>query len=739
MRPARDHIARPTVSAGPRRPGRVDLQAGTTDIDASAVPDVLAVVAVAGHPVPIAALWAVDVLAGIAVDEVVAALEADGRVSCDDDAFVSMTAEAAADVVARLGGITRSRLRGALGKVLVGGGPVSVEDVVGHRLAGLAVRPDADAADAIRRQAEDLAAQGELDRAAAVYTALIDVTDRFEEGALVATRCRVHLASIERWRGDVHRAEALLAEAAERARRSDDARLLAAASLNWSELEIAVDDDPAAVSLLDAALARLGHADDGLRSQLLAQRAHRTIFRDLEAARHDADTAVALARAVDDPIALILAAYAWRVTHWHPDHLERSLALADEMLIAGRFVPEYAEHGAIARLQTLHEQGEMVRFDRELEVMARRNRHRSRPFDTVWLETMAAGQAARRGEWDVALARADAALERGRGARYEPVEKVLAALRLGVAWQRGEPAELPDRPEVVAGPLAEAWRVLVLGWTATRRPVAEVLRAVDEVLDGGVHAIRPDLSWGVTIAGLATAVADAADGLVPATPAEPTDPTDATDAGEPVSELERLRRHAAALLEVLTPHEGAWGATGGVVTSGPFGLHIGRLRRVVGDAAGAEDALRRAETACRTAGARPWLSRCLVALAGLDALADDERRALATEACELATELDQREVAAQARRRLTSLGRVALPAGLTEREGEVLALVVSGESNRTTAERLFVSVKTVERHLLNIYSKLGVHSRTEASVWAHRHGLAPPDADERPEDLPPAR
>jgi DNA-binding CsgD family transcriptional regulator len=70
-------------------------------------------------------------------------------------------------------------------------------------------------------------------------------------------------------------------------------------------------------------------------------------------------------------------------------------------------------------------------------------------------------------------------------------------------------------------------------------------------------------------------------------------------------------------------------------------------------------------------------------------------------------------------------GKGSLPAGLTEREGEVLALVASGRSNRQVAETLVVSEKTVARHMSNIFAKLGVTSRTEAAAFAFRHDMAP--------------
>jgi ATP/maltotriose-dependent transcriptional regulator MalT len=64
-----------------------------------------------------------------------------------------------------------------------------------------------------------------------------------------------------------------------------------------------------------------------------------------------------------------------------------------------------------------------------------------------------------------------------------------------------------------------------------------------------------------------------------------------------------------------------------------------------------------------------------------------------------------------------------LPGGLTEREAEVLACIAAGASNKDTAEALFISQKTVGRHLANIFAKIGVSSRTAAAAWAHEHGL----------------
>lgn len=62
--------------------------------------------------------------------------------------------------------------------------------------------------------------------------------------------------------------------------------------------------------------------------------------------------------------------------------------------------------------------------------------------------------------------------------------------------------------------------------------------------------------------------------------------------------------------------------------------------------------------------------------------------------------------------------------GLTRREYEVLQLLAQGQSNSAIADRLFVSEKTVRNHLSIIFDKLGVSSRAEAIVLAHRNDVA---------------
>lgn len=64
----------------------------------------------------------------------------------------------------------------------------------------------------------------------------------------------------------------------------------------------------------------------------------------------------------------------------------------------------------------------------------------------------------------------------------------------------------------------------------------------------------------------------------------------------------------------------------------------------------------------------------------------------------------------------------SLSEALSERETDILNLLGQGLTNKDIAQTLMISVRTVEAHLRSIYDKLDVRSRTEAALWAVRHG-----------------
>ena len=76
------------------------------------------------------------------------------------------------------------------------------------------------------------------------------------------------------------------------------------------------------------------------------------------------------------------------------------------------------------------------------------------------------------------------------------------------------------------------------------------------------------------------------------------------------------------------------------------------------------------------------------------------------------------------RRPASAVPRVERPAGLTEREAEVVGLLARGLQTKQVARTLGISVKTADRHIQNAYAKIGVSTRAGAALFAMQHGLA---------------
>ena len=147
----------------------------------------------------------------------------------------------------------------------------------------------------------------------------------------------------------------------------------------------------------------------------------------------------------------------------------------------------------------------------------------------------------------------------------------------------------------------------------------------------------------------------------------------------------------------------------------------GRVCLANGDTAEAIDALRSACQRWQDVEAPYRVAQTRLALAAaLERSGDEHGASLERDAA--ATGLARLGVVAP-----TPAGRpVALPDGITRREAEVLALVAQGLTNREVAEALVLSERTVARHLANLYTKIGVTSRTAATTYAHHHGLLGP-------------
>jgi DNA-binding NarL/FixJ family response regulator len=71
---------------------------------------------------------------------------------------------------------------------------------------------------------------------------------------------------------------------------------------------------------------------------------------------------------------------------------------------------------------------------------------------------------------------------------------------------------------------------------------------------------------------------------------------------------------------------------------------------------------------------------------------------------------------------------MATLSNLTPRELEVLQLVFAGWTNKAIAVEIHTCEKTVEFHLDNVYTKIGMRTRTLACLWAVHHGISTPES-----------
>ncbi len=157
---------------------------------------------------------------------------------------------------------------------------------------------------------------------------------------------------------------------------------------------------------------------------------------------------------------------------------------------------------------------------------------------------------------------------------------------------------------------------------------------------------------------------------------------------------------------------------------------LGRLAKDAGQWSGAERHHMAALDLAGACGAPFMRAQVLVALAELR-LAEGRREeagSLLAEATAMVTDLGATRLRAAADA-LASVcvaapeDAVAFPAGLTQREVEVLQLVAQGLTDSGVAERLFISPRTVSQHLRSIYGKLAVSSRAAATRFAVEHHL----------------
>jgi len=177
-------------------------------------------------------------------------------------------------------------------------------------------------------------------------------------------------------------------------------------------------------------------------------------------------------------------------------------------------------------------------------------------------------------------------------------------------------------------------------------------------------------------------------------------------AEEAARDLERIASHAGnPVLDAMAAHA------------------VGALRLARDDASAAIEPLRSSFSVWQQVGAPYLAARIRVLLAkALEALGDDDGALLERDAARAVF----RELGAASD--LTAIGTSpreasANPCGLTSRELHVLRLLASGRTNRAISQELFLSEKTIDRHVSNIFMKIDVHTRAAATAFAYEHKL----------------
>jgi DNA-binding CsgD family transcriptional regulator len=197
-------------------------------------------------------------------------------------------------------------------------------------------------------------------------------------------------------------------------------------------------------------------------------------------------------------------------------------------------------------------------------------------------------------------------------------------------------------------------------------------------------------------------------------------------------------RQAQLLYDLLLPYSDRLMAVLVEVTHlGAVSRFLGMLATLLGRWGDAERHFEHALELNERMGLRPLVAHTRHAWADMlvkrgDACDIDRARELNAQALAAAREIGMVRLQRMAEALETRLMHVATPTtdrpfglvDLTPREAEVLRLIGAGRNNPEIAEALFLSVRTVERHVENLYRKIGVRSRAEAIAFALRHSNA---------------
>jgi DNA-binding CsgD family transcriptional regulator len=588
-----------------------------------------------------------------------------------------------------LSGPDRRRVHAALADVF--GRPTDHERSVWHRAAAT-IEPDEDVARALEEVAMAAEHRGAVATAANGLARAASLTPNDDD------RARRLLASGERWDA-AGQWDAALADLEEATVYALDPGLQADIAGSRGRLEVYRSGPEKGAQLFVEAADRIERDDPGRATRLLTYAVNAATF------SADADQAVALAHRAEacgtraGGIHTIEAAFAQvhaglvSADPTVPDTLAPLEALADALMDSDL---EDAEHvfSVVVFAELVLESWDRAQV--LLDMMVRRARETGRLFLYAFAATVQAELESRRGRWTEAYATATNELwDAPTG--YPAATAWLLAVQARVAAGLGLDAEAEATGRAAFAAAAEsgthaieAWSAAALGFLelGRQRPQAAIdhLERVAAIMDRG-KIVEPGVLWWAA------------------------DLVEAYWRVGAVGEARRRLEHYAAQVEAsarIAPRAFASRCAGLLASNSdeaedafadalkwheridtPFERARTLLcqgeRRQAFSHSGAEESLRDAIAAFESVGAKPWVvyARRLV---GVDGNATE-----------------------------------AVP--LTRQERQVATLVGHGATNREAAEQLFLSPRTIDFHLRNIYKKLGVRSRTELAVHLSAQGV----------------
>ena len=499
------------------------------------------------------------------------------------------------------------------------------------------------------------------------------------------------------------RSTALLA--ADLARESSDPNALARVAIVMSRAGSRRSADRTAISLITDAIAGLADDDSPTKISLDASLALELRFVAPDRARLLSYDALRRAREQSDERALLDALIARRYVVWNADGADELLEIGAEIIeLAPRIGrPEMASFGHLTRRLGFHELGDFSAMDAEMTAVSELAQWLRLPTDHARVAAHRAMRAATEGRYADALALLERASSIAIRADDTQFASQLVALRIVLARETHRVEDAFNLHSVLSAyvdsdPSVEAGLLGTMAVAGQVVPVAR-LRALVERLPE-----RPE-SW-LWLSHVA----------------------EAAFCAHHIGDLPS----AEMLLRRLEPYaQGGHNVTcSPYVTFGAASYYAGLCALTTRDADRAVELLRTAVRDNDRMGARPWLLRSLVAYAralrARSSQGDEEAAVEAmARAIDLAGELEPCAAVTELRAAESDMASEAPPAGLlTERELSVLRLAAAGCTNDSAAQELSLSVKTIERHLGNVYTKLGVRNRAEATAWAARAGLA---------------